>query len=114
MVPLIYEENLNYCYFPSSLLGVGNFSKYLIAVYQQYGAEKAWEIYTQWYNKGKFLQEHFFDNLHLNMDSANIELEFKRHEQWRNSTKLNATPTILVNGYKIPYGYKIEDMQYIT
>ena len=26
MVPLIYEENLNYCYFPSSLLGVGNFS----------------------------------------------------------------------------------------
>lgn len=48
------------------------------------------------------------------MDSANIELEFKRHEQWRNSTKLNATPTILVNGYKIPYGYKIEDMQYIT
>lgn len=81
---------------------------------QQYGAEKAWEIYTQWYNKGKFLQEHFFDNLHLNMDSANIELEFKRHEQWRNSTKLNATPTILVNGYKIPYGYKIEDMQYIT
>lgn len=89
-------------------------NKYLIAVYQQYGAEKAWEIYTQWYNKGKFLQEHFFDNLHLNMDSANIELEFKRHEQWRNSTKLNATPTILVNGYKIPYGYKIEDMQYIT
>ena len=26
MVPLIYEENLNYCYFPPSLLGVGNFS----------------------------------------------------------------------------------------
>ena len=27
MVPLIYEENLNYCYFPPSLLGVENFSK---------------------------------------------------------------------------------------
>ena len=26
-MPLIYEENLNYCYFPPSLLGVGNFSK---------------------------------------------------------------------------------------
>ena len=29
MVPLIYEENLNYCYFPPSLLGVGNFSNEL-------------------------------------------------------------------------------------
>ena len=28
MVPLFYEENLNYCYFPPSLLGVGNFSKF--------------------------------------------------------------------------------------
>ena len=31
MVPLIYEENLNYCYFPPSLLGVGNFSYLWIA-----------------------------------------------------------------------------------
>ena len=28
-MPLIYEEYLNYCYFPPSLLGVGNFSHFI-------------------------------------------------------------------------------------
>lgn len=89
-------------------------NKYLIAVYQQYGEKKAWEIYTEWYGNGKFSQEHFFDRFNLDMDSDDIELEFQRHEQWRISTKLNATPTVLVDGYKIPYGYSIEEMQYIA
>lgn len=89
-------------------------NKYLIAVYQQYGAEKAWEVYTEWYDKGKNSQEHFFDKYHLDMSSDDIEREFQRHEQWKKSTKFNATPTILVNGGKIPYGYNIEDVQYLS
>lgn len=89
-------------------------NKYLIAVYQQYGAEKAWEIYTEWYDNGKFSQEHFFDKFHLNMNTDDIEREFQQHEQWKNTTKFNATPTVLVNGYKIPYGYTIEDVQFIA
>lgn len=89
-------------------------NKSLIAVYQQYGAEKAWDIYTEWYDKGKFLQEHFFDRFHLDMKSEDIEREFQRHEQWKKDTKFSATPTVLVNGYKLPYEYKIEEMQYIA
>lgn len=89
-------------------------NKYLIAVYQQYGAEKAWKVYTEWYDNGKYSQEHFFDKFHLDMDSDDIEHEFQRHEQWRNTTKFSATPTVLVNGYKLPYGYKIEEMEHIA
>lgn len=89
-------------------------NKFLIAVYQQYGAEKAWEAYTEWYDKGKFSREHFFDKYHLDMNSEDIEDEFQRHEQWQKNTKLNATPIVLVNGYKMPYGYTIEEMPYIA
>lgn len=89
-------------------------NKYLIAVYQQYGAEKAWEVYTEWYDNGKYSQESFFDKFHLDMNSDDIEREFQRHEQWKRSTKFNATPTILVNGGKLPYGYNIEDVQYLS
>lgn len=89
-------------------------NKCLIAVYQQYGAEKAWEAYTEWYGNGRFSQERFFDKFHLDMDSDDIEREFQRHEQWRKTTKFNATPTTLVNGHKLPYGYTIEEMQYIA
>lgn len=91
-----------------------NINRCLIAVYQQHGAEKAWEAYTEWYESGKHSQEHFFDKYHLDLNSDEIEREFQQHEQWKNATKFNATPTILVNGYKLPYGYTIEDMQYLS
>lgn len=89
-------------------------NKCLIAVYQQLGAATAWNIYTEWYDNGKFSQEHFFDKFHLDMDSDDIEGEFQRHEEWRKTTGLNATPTVLVNSYRMPYDYIIEDVQYIA
>jgi len=35
-------------------------------------------------------------------------------EAWKAKTQLRATPTILVNGYKLPDNYKIEDLRYFT
>ena len=32
----------------------------------------------------------------------NIEVELQKHESWQEKTQLRATPTILVNGYKLP------------
>ena len=42
------------------------------------------------------------------------EVEFQKHESWKEKTKLRATPTITVNGYKLPVNYKIEDLRYFT
>jgi len=50
---------------------------------------------------------------HLFTDPA-IEVEFTKHEAWKEKTQLRATPTILVNGYKLPDNYKIEDLRYFT
>jgi len=43
-----------------------------------------------------------------------VEKEFQKHEAWKATTKLTATPTILVNGYKLPGNYKIEDLKNFT
>ena len=88
-------------------------NKYMIAVYQQLGTVKAWEIYTEWYEYGKLKEEGFFDKFNLDLSSENVTKEFERHELWRNSTKLDTTPTILVNGHRLPYGYKVEDILFI-
>lgn len=88
-------------------------NKYMIAVYQQLGTVKAWEIYTEWYESGKLKEEGFFDKFNLDLSSENVTKEFERHELWRNSTKLDTTPTILVNGHRLPYGYKVEDILFI-
>ena len=69
---------------------------------------------SYWFEKGKPLKEAFFENLHLNMDKPDIGTEFKKHESWKEKTQLRTTPTILVNGYKLPDNYKIEDLRYFA
>jgi len=49
--------------------------------------------------------------LNLDIDCPQVETEFQKHEAWKEKTKLTATPTLLVNGYKLPDNYKIEDLK---
>ena len=37
-----------------------------------------------------------------------------QHKKWKEKAQLNATPTILINGYKLPKNYKIEDIEYFA
>jgi len=89
-------------------------NRYFTAIYLEKCKESAWRLYSDWFEKGKALQESFFNDLHLNMSNPAIEDEFQKHESWKANTQLRATPTILVNGYKLPDNYKIEDMLYFT
>ena len=61
MVPLIYEENLNYCYFPPSLLGVGNFSKVTEIVRTYFDAMIT--SFIAFYNNLKDIDKTDIDNL---------------------------------------------------
>ena len=76
--------------------------------------EVAWQLFSNWFSGGKALKESFFKDLHLDINNPAIEAEFQKHEAWKKKTQLQATPTILVNGYKLPENYKIEDVRYIT
>ena len=89
-------------------------NKSFIAIYLEKGKEAAWQLYSDWFEKGKALQEAFFHDLQLDMTDPAIETEFQKHQSWKEKTQLRATPTILVNGYKLPENYKIEDLSYFT
>ncbi len=88
-------------------------NKYLIGTYFQKNGE-AKEIYDQWFEKGKFHKEEFFELYPVDVDTQEIIREFDLHKQWKEQSGLRATPTILVNGYKFPENFKIEDMHYFT
>lgn len=90
-----------------------NINKFMIAVYHQLGAEEAWKIYSQWYDKGRFEQEKFFDRFRLKIDAGAVEKEFDIQEKWGKEADLHATPTLIVNDHKIPYGYSVEDLAYV-
>jgi len=89
-------------------------NRYFIAIYLVRGRESAWQLYSDWFEKGKAMQEAFFHDLQLDMTNPAIEIEFQKHKSWKEQTQLRATPTILVNGYKLPDNYKIEDLQNFT
>jgi len=89
-------------------------NKYLIASYLGKSHNAFERIIADWFEKGKSLKEVFFKDMQLNTDSPDVEAEFGKHEAWKEKTQLRATPTLLVNGYKLPDIYKIEDLRYFT
>jgi len=111
---LLKDSNRNICiqYIFSSFTPELEFAnKYLIAAYIEKKQSEFERIISDWFEKGKPLKEAFFDGLHLDMMNPEIETEFKKHEAWKEKTQLRATPTVLVNGYKLSDNYKIEDMR---
>ena len=90
-------------------------NRYFIAIYLEKGKETAWQLYSDWFERGKALQEEYFKSQPLIMDimgNPEIPVEFQKHESWKEKTQLRATPTIVVNCYKLPDNYKIEDLRY--
>jgi protein-disulfide isomerase len=89
-------------------------NKYLIAACLEKDKPAAIRIFDDWFEKGKPLKADFFKDFHLDINRPDVEIEFKKHESWREKTKLRATPTILANGYQLPENYRIEDLRYFT
>ena len=84
----------------------------LIAQYLTYGPQKSFDIYADWYDKGKnntndFAQKHPAD-FH-NDDVAKI---FESHRLWCEKGRITATPSFFVDGFKLPQWYQIKDLKY--
>jgi len=89
-------------------------NKYLIATYLEKEQIEFERIISKWFEKGKLLKEAFFKDLHLNMMNPDIEVEFQKHEAWKIKMHFMFTPIVLVNGYRLPEIYKIDDLIYFT
>ena len=110
---LKYNKNICIQYIFSSFgkdLDVSN--KFLIAAFKQEGLQVD-EIYNEWFEKRGLDKEEFFKTYQVNITSPDVLDEFDRHERWKEISGLRATPTILVNGYKLPNNFKIEDIAYL-
>lgn len=89
-------------------------SRYLIYCYFENGQDKALRKFADWYLKDKFNYEKIIHNNDAYIHTDKIEGEMEKHREWRIRTSLTETPTILVNGYKLPNEYEIEDLAMIA
>lgn len=87
-------------------------NKFLIAAFLKNKLGETQKIYTDWFEKGKFEKEEFFQKYNMDIENDDVQMEFQHHNQWIEETKISATPTILVMGYKLPENYKIEDLRH--
>lgn len=87
-----------------------NSNQFLIALYINKGEDKARVVYKDWYENGKAVLDKYMKQSSLSLNDEAVMLELQRHNQWKQTNSLSATPTILVNGYLLPNKYKIEDL----
>ena len=97
-----FRENLN------------STNRYLIAACLKNEPGVIIQILSDWFEKGKALKDDYFKGFDLNLDNPAIEVEFRKHESWRKKSQIRGTPTVLVNGYKMPENYTVEDLRYFT
>lgn len=88
-------------------------NKFLIAAYFKMQGQEVEGFYNVWFKGGKYRREEIFENYNYSLDYCEIAKEFQSHEEWKEKTKLRATPTILVNGFELPKNYKIEDFAFL-
>lgn len=91
-----------------------NSSRYLIFCYFEYEQDEALSKFADWYLKDKFNYEKIISCNDTYIHTEKIEEEMEKHRTWRTRTSLMETPTILVNGHKLPDEYEIEDLTMIV
>ncbi|MDR2585724.1 MAG: thioredoxin domain-containing protein [Prevotellaceae bacterium] len=109
------KNNISVQYFLSSFKEEWNTTnKYLIAACLADDSGSGMYIFRDWFENGKALRDEYYKDWGLDIGDPEVEAEFLKHEAWKKKTQIRATPTVLVNGYKLPDNYKIEDLRYFT
>ena len=89
-------------------------SRYLIACYQNHSTEETFRIFNQWYTQDKYNYEKIINQSYPQIHMKAVEEQMRRHEQWRKKVALTSTPTVLINGYKLPTAYELVDLAMMT
>lgn len=89
-------------------------SRYLIACYFDSQQDEALRKFDLWYTKDKFDHERVVKENEIRIHTERVEKEMEKHKKWRERTSLTETPTVLVNGHKLPEGYELEDLAMIA
>lgn len=89
------------------------FSQHLSAL-SQFGDEKLLkEALIDWYNSDNKDYNSWAVKYPVKKDKGDLSLMTESHRKWCEIAKIEYTPTILLNGYKLPDPYKLEDLRYL-
>lgn len=65
------------------------------------------QVLNTWYSNTNLVQ---FENYYPTQEGVDVSSALTRHEEWSTYAGINRTPTILINGYRYPEPYRIQDL----
>ncbi len=81
----------------------------LIAYYHKFGSDKAWKLLTDWYEtNNKTLS--FFNE--FNLEISKYKDTVLEQLSWITDEDIKSTPSVFLNGYKLPQQYESSDIPY--
>jgi len=86
--------------------------KILTGIFLKYGMEDSMQIYKEWYDGAKNDIDSFIQKHPVDIENTKVDEIMSFHDKWCQIANIEATPTIFVNGYKLPKWYKVEDLKY--
>jgi uncharacterized membrane protein len=85
---------------------------HLVASYFDYGVERSEIIFSHWYQKGKDSFKAFSELYPVVVDEEKYNAILQSYRDWCLTQDIQFTPTVIVNNFKIPAWYGIEDLKY--
>ena len=89
-------------------------TKYLIAVYLENDLETTRSIYDKWFEIGKNDPDAFMKKYKANINNKPVLDEYDKHLKFGQDNNIDRTPTIFINGYRMPEFYDFEELKYIV
>ena len=87
-------------------------TRFLIAVYLQ-RKDLAMDMYKRWYVDGHKSIKDYPESSNIDLYAEGVNKAIEYGKAWKEQTGYVATPTVLVNGYKMPEEYAVEDLEFI-
>jgi glutaredoxin len=91
----------------------GIVAKHLLAINERKNSLQTQEALDDWYITGKKDYEVFAKKYPMNGELKEQEKQIEDMKMWCGKAGITHTPTIFINGYKIPGSYSIEELKYV-
>jgi uncharacterized membrane protein len=88
-------------------------ARHLLAIYEKQDTLLAQQALDDWYLADKKDYDAFAKKYPMNGEIKKQEVEIDKMNAWCNEAQITHTPTIFINGRRLPEKYNIEELKYI-
>jgi uncharacterized membrane protein len=88
-------------------------ARHLLAINEKYNALQTQQALDDWYLPERKDYEAFAAKYPMNGELIEQEKTIEKMKEWCSDAEISFTPTLFINGHRLPEKYKVEELKYI-